>query len=65
MTFDATVVQYAGIRECNGCETTSSSLDLKILEWATVDLQQTSQSPQEYSVEIGLQNTVLAESNTY
>ncbi|GIR00102.1 MAG: hypothetical protein CM15mP8_2990 [Methanobacteriota archaeon] len=44
MTFDATVVQYAGIRECTGCETTSSSLDLKILEWATVDLQQTSQS---------------------
>ena len=44
MTFDATVIQYAGIRECTGCETTSSSLDLTILEWATVDLQQTSQS---------------------
>ena len=46
MTFEATVIQYAGIRECTDCETTSNSLDLTILEWTTVDLQQTSQSHQ-------------------
>lgn len=44
LTFEATVTQYGGIRECSGCETTSSNLDLTILEWTTVDLQQISQS---------------------
>ena len=36
-TFESTVKSYAGIRECANCETTSDSLDVQILEWATVD----------------------------
>ncbi len=75
MTFEATVIQYAGIRECTDCETTSSSLDLTILEWTTVDLQQTSQShqgifggdwvsePCSSGAEYGLNATVTVQAN--
>lgn len=45
MTMEATVIQYGGIRDCSGCETTSDSLEIELLEWTMVEVDLLSESP--------------------
>jgi hypothetical protein len=45
LTFEATVIQYGGVRECTDCETTTHSLEIEVLEWTAVELELLSESP--------------------
>lgn len=46
LTFEATVIEYGNIRECTGCETTSHTLEIEVLEWTHVKLEIISESPE-------------------
>jgi hypothetical protein len=45
-TLHATVVEYGEVRECTGCETTSSSTDVEVLPWISMDVDLISESPE-------------------
>lgn len=45
-TLYATVVEYGEVRECTGCETTSSSTDVEVLPWISIDVDLISESPE-------------------
>jgi hypothetical protein len=45
-TLYATVVEYGEVRECTGCETTSSSTDVEVLPWISMDVDLISESPE-------------------